>query len=397
MLRAYQDAVAGEVARFEGHVAKFMGDGVLAYFGWPRRTRTTAERAVRAGLAIAAAVARAAGARGRAAGRPGRDRDRARRGRRPDRRRARRARRPSSARPRTWRPGCRPWPSRARWSSPRPRAGCWAACSPCATSGRGRLKGFAEPVRAFAVAGEGAAESRFEALHGRRALAPAGRPRARAGAAARPLGAGEGRRGPGRAALGRARHRQVAAGPGAARAARGRAAHRAGQFCSPYHANTRLHPVIGQLERAAGLRREDPPAAQLDRLEALLAPRGRRRREAAPRPRRRCSASRPATATRRSTSARSSGRSGPSGHCSTSSRAWPARAGAGALRGRPLGRPDHAGADRPRGRAGAAPAGAGPGHLPARVPAALDGHAHVTAALAGPARAAARRRRWSSG
>ena len=36
LIRAYQNAVAGEIARFEGHVAKFMGDGVLAYFGWPR-------------------------------------------------------------------------------------------------------------------------------------------------------------------------------------------------------------------------------------------------------------------------------------------------------------------------------------------------------------------------
>jgi class 3 adenylate cyclase len=36
LIRAYQNAVTGEIARFEGHVAKFMGDGVLAYFGWPR-------------------------------------------------------------------------------------------------------------------------------------------------------------------------------------------------------------------------------------------------------------------------------------------------------------------------------------------------------------------------
>ena len=42
--------------RFDGHVAKFMGDGVLAYFGWPRAHEDEAERAVRAGLAIAAAV-----------------------------------------------------------------------------------------------------------------------------------------------------------------------------------------------------------------------------------------------------------------------------------------------------------------------------------------------------
>jgi len=56
VLRAYQNAVAGEVARFEGHVAKFMGDGVLAYFGWPRAHEDEAERAVRAGLAIIDAV-----------------------------------------------------------------------------------------------------------------------------------------------------------------------------------------------------------------------------------------------------------------------------------------------------------------------------------------------------
>src|SRR5687768_15979824 len=56
VLRAYQDAVAGEVLRWEGHVAKFMGDGVLAYFGWPRAHEDEAERAVRAGLAVVAAV-----------------------------------------------------------------------------------------------------------------------------------------------------------------------------------------------------------------------------------------------------------------------------------------------------------------------------------------------------
>ena len=33
VIRAYQNTVAGEIERFEGHVAKFMGDGVLAYFG----------------------------------------------------------------------------------------------------------------------------------------------------------------------------------------------------------------------------------------------------------------------------------------------------------------------------------------------------------------------------
>jgi class 3 adenylate cyclase len=52
VIRAYQHAVAAEVGRFEGHVAKFMGDGVLAYFGYPKAHEDDAERAVRAGLAV---------------------------------------------------------------------------------------------------------------------------------------------------------------------------------------------------------------------------------------------------------------------------------------------------------------------------------------------------------
>ena len=56
VLRAYQNAVTGEIARLEGHVAKLMGDGVLCYFGWPVAHEDEAERAVRAGLAVAAAL-----------------------------------------------------------------------------------------------------------------------------------------------------------------------------------------------------------------------------------------------------------------------------------------------------------------------------------------------------
>ncbi len=57
VMRRYQDTVAGVVARFEGHVAKFLGDGVLAFFGWPRAYEDQAERAVRSGLAAVEAVA----------------------------------------------------------------------------------------------------------------------------------------------------------------------------------------------------------------------------------------------------------------------------------------------------------------------------------------------------
>ena len=114
VIRGYQNAVAGEIARFEGHVAKFMGDGVLAYFGWPRAHEDEAERAVRAGLAITEAVARltTAAAR-RSACRVGIATglvvvgDLIGEGRR--------RRRRWSARRRTSRPGCRRWPSPGRW------------------------------------------------------------------------------------------------------------------------------------------------------------------------------------------------------------------------------------------------------------------------------------------
>ena len=52
MIRRYQDAAAGAIGRFGGFVAKFMGDGVLAYFGFPRAFEDAAERAVRAAIAV---------------------------------------------------------------------------------------------------------------------------------------------------------------------------------------------------------------------------------------------------------------------------------------------------------------------------------------------------------
>jgi len=57
VLRAFQDAVTSEISRL-GYVAKLMGDGILAYFGWPRAHENDAQRAVAAGLAITEAVAR---------------------------------------------------------------------------------------------------------------------------------------------------------------------------------------------------------------------------------------------------------------------------------------------------------------------------------------------------
>jgi class 3 adenylate cyclase len=58
VIRSYQDACAGVITRFEGFVAKYMGDGVLAYFGYPRAHEDDAERSVRAGLGLVDAVAK---------------------------------------------------------------------------------------------------------------------------------------------------------------------------------------------------------------------------------------------------------------------------------------------------------------------------------------------------
>jgi len=58
VMQRYHDAVAAAVMQFDGHVAKLMGDGVLAYFGWPAAHEDDAERAVRAALGAVGAVGR---------------------------------------------------------------------------------------------------------------------------------------------------------------------------------------------------------------------------------------------------------------------------------------------------------------------------------------------------
>jgi TOMM system kinase/cyclase fusion protein len=56
VVRAYQAACAKVIARFEGHIAQYLGDGLLVYFGYPRANEDDAQRAVRAGLGIVEAL-----------------------------------------------------------------------------------------------------------------------------------------------------------------------------------------------------------------------------------------------------------------------------------------------------------------------------------------------------
>jgi class 3 adenylate cyclase/predicted ATPase len=56
VVRAYQDTCAKVIARFEGHIAQYLGDGLLVYFGYPLAHEDDAARAVRAGLGIVAAM-----------------------------------------------------------------------------------------------------------------------------------------------------------------------------------------------------------------------------------------------------------------------------------------------------------------------------------------------------
>ena len=56
MVRAYQATCAKVIARFEGHIAQYLGDGLLVYFGYPLAHEDDAQRAVRAGLGMVEAM-----------------------------------------------------------------------------------------------------------------------------------------------------------------------------------------------------------------------------------------------------------------------------------------------------------------------------------------------------
>jgi class 3 adenylate cyclase/tetratricopeptide (TPR) repeat protein len=268
VIGAYHRCAAGVIERAGGFVAKYMGDGVLAYFGYPRADEHDAERAVHAGLALVEAVS----ALDTAAGTPlqvrvgiatglvvvgdligqGAAQEQAVVGETPNLA----ARLQALAQPGTV----------LIAASTRRLTGGLFDYEDLAAVG---IKGLATPVAASRVLRESSAESRFEALRAARtplvgrdeelAMLERRWQQAKSGEGGVVLLSGE----PG---IGKSRLAQTLI-DGLA----GEAHTRLRIFCSPHHQDHALYPTITQLERAAGLRREDTAEQRLDKLEAVLA------------------------------------------------------------------------------------------------------------------------------
>jgi class 3 adenylate cyclase/tetratricopeptide (TPR) repeat protein len=269
IIAAYHRSCAGLIMRNGGFVGKYMGDGVLAYFGYPQAHEHDAERAVRAGLAIVEAAPKletSAGAPlrvrvGIATGivivgdlmGSGAARERDVVGDTPNLA----ARLQGIAEP----------DSVVIAESTRRLLG---DLFELADLGPRDIKGLAGPVRAYQALRERPQASRFEALHAGGLAALVGREeetelmlrrwaKAKAGEGQVVLLSGEA--GIGKSRLTAAFSRRVA----------GERHLRRRYFCSPLHTSSPLHPIIGQLERLAGLAREDDARTKLDKLDALLA------------------------------------------------------------------------------------------------------------------------------
>jgi class 3 adenylate cyclase/predicted ATPase len=270
VISAYHLSVADTVARFDGYIARYMGDGVLVYFGYPQAHEDDAERAVRAALALVEVVGTIEA--------------------------------PEQLRVRV---GIATGPvvvgdligsgeaqqRQVVGETPNLAARLQALAKPdevvIAPStrrllgnlfeyrnlGAVDLKGFAAPVSAWQVLREGAAEGRFEAFRSTEALTPVvGREAEIALLLDRWRSA---QRGTGQVAL-------IAAEPGIGKSRlvtalmqeslQAESPHtRLRYFCSPHHTDSAFYPIVAQFERAAGFVRTDAPAEKFAKLEALLA------------------------------------------------------------------------------------------------------------------------------
>jgi class 3 adenylate cyclase/predicted ATPase len=268
VIRAYHGCCAAVIGRWGGHVAKFMGDGVLVYFGWPRAHEDEAERAIKAGLELAQGVAKLdtpAGAPlaariGIATGvvmvgeliGEGAAQEEAVVGETPNLA----ARLQALAQP-------------GQVVLAEATGRLLGAGFDLEHLGPQALKGIAEPVMALAVTGERPTASRFEARSGPALLPMVGRDQelalllerwaqAKAGEGQGVLLVGEA--GIGKSRIARALLDAVAPEPHV----------RILYQCSPYHTDSALWPVIQQLTYAAGIVTNDSGDARLDKLEALL-------------------------------------------------------------------------------------------------------------------------------
>ena len=268
VMRAYQNAVAGEITRVEGHIAKYLGDGVLAYFGYPRAHEDEAERAVRAALALTHAVGELKTAAdeslaarvGIATGLvvvgeligEGSSEEQTVVGETPN----------LAARLQAL---AEPGAVVISLSTQRLVDGLFEF----ADLGAHNLKGFAEPITAFTVEGERVLASRFEARSAAAMLPMVGRDQELALLLDRWSLAKEGE-GQGILLVGEA-------GIGKSRIIRafldsldGEPYTRIRYQCSPYHSESALWPVIQQLNHAAQIAASDANDTRLDKLEVLL-------------------------------------------------------------------------------------------------------------------------------
>ena len=267
VISAYQKCVAETVRRFGGFVAKYMGDGVLVYFGYPQAHEDDAERAVRAGLELVAAVAslktRASLQTrvGIATGLvvvgdligAGAAQEQAIVGETPNLA----ARLQGIAEPNMV----------VIAGATRKLLGNLFELEDL---GAKDLKGIAGPVRAFAALRASSVEGRFEALHASGLTELVGRQeelelllrrwaRAKTGEGQVVLLSGEA--GIGKSRLTAALLERLASEPHT----------RLRYFCSPQHTDSAFYPIISQMERAAALAHDDKPQARLDKLDAVLA------------------------------------------------------------------------------------------------------------------------------
>jgi class 3 adenylate cyclase/predicted ATPase len=266
VISAYQQCVAETVRRFNGFVAKYMGDGVLVYFGYPQAYEDEAERAVRAGLDLTAAVAKLKTSVslqtrvGIATGLvvvgdllgSGEAQERGIVGETPNLA----ARLQGIAQPNTV----------VIAENTQRLLGTLFEFEDL---GPQDLKGITGPTRAWAALRPSSVEGRFEAMHAS-LTALVGRTeefelllrrwsRAEAGEGQVVLLSGEA--GIGKSRLTAALLDRLVDRPHT----------RLRYFCSPQHTDGAFYPIINQLERAVGLAHEDTPKTRLDKLDALLA------------------------------------------------------------------------------------------------------------------------------